>query len=112
MDKSFYAVEEGEPQDYYYFMKLVPHNFRDRIAAKSFNSYSYSLNHNMKKAMTQNQPYISIIYDFSPVTMKLTKEKRDFSRFAINLCAIVGGIFVIFGLVNRFVLKIKRSVLG
>jgi hypothetical protein len=76
------------------------------------NSYSYSLNHNMKQAMTQNQPYISIIYDFSPVTMKLIKEQRDMTRFAINLCAIVGGIFVIFGLVNRFILKVKKTLLG
>jgi hypothetical protein len=66
----------------------------------------------MKKSMTSNQPYISIIYDFSPVTMQLQKEKRDLSRFAINLCAIVGGIFVIFGLVNRFILKVKRTVFG
>lgn len=62
--------------------------------------------------MATNQPYVSVIYDFSPVTMQLVKEKRDLTKFAVNLCAIVGGIFVIFGLVNRFILRVKRTIIG
>lgn len=35
-------------KDYYYFLKLVPHVFIDKIKNDKFSSYSYSLNHNSK----------------------------------------------------------------
>jgi hypothetical protein len=46
---------------------------------------------------------VSISYDFSPVTMVITKENKPLARFVINLCAIVGGVFVIFGIINSTV---------
>ncbi len=51
-----------------------------------------------------------MIYDFTPVNMKITKERRDLPRFLVNLCAIVGGVFVIFGLINRFLLSMQDQV--
>jgi len=62
-----------------------------------------------------------MIYDFAPVNMRITKQERDLSRFLINviygfllnqLCAIIGGIFVIFGLINRFLLSLKETFIG
>lgn len=41
---------EDEPQDYFYFIKLVPHVFVDTIGKTEMTSYSYSLNHNKKTA--------------------------------------------------------------
>lgn len=75
------------------------------------NSYSYSLNHNSKASMN-DLGMISMIYDFTPVNMKITKHKRDLAKFLVNLCAIVGGVFVIFGLLNRFFLTLSESVTG
>jgi uncharacterized integral membrane protein len=51
-----------------------------------------------------------MIYDFTPVNMKITKEQRDLPRFLVNLCAIVGGVFVIFGLINRSLLSMQDQV--
>ena len=44
---------EKEVQDYFYFMKLIPHEFYDEIKYQEWNSYSYSLAHN-KKIMGDN----------------------------------------------------------
>jgi hypothetical protein len=52
---------------------------------------------------------IQMVYDFTPVTMKITKNQRDLPRFLVKLCAIVGGVFVIFGLLNRFLLSLLES---
>lgn len=95
--------------DYFYFMKLVPHVFVDQIQGSEFNSYSYSLNHNSKQSQN-GLGLISMIYDFTPVNMKITKERRDLPHFIVSLCAIVGGVFVIFGLVNRFLLSVQEQV--
>lgn len=47
MEEKIYAQAE-DAQDYYYFLKLVPHVFIDETSSETFTSYSYSLNHNSK----------------------------------------------------------------
>jgi len=42
--------------------------------------------------------------DFAPVSMKITKGYPALSKFLINLCAIIGGVFVMFGLINSCLL--------
>ena len=104
VDDSIYANDEKR-MDYFYFLKLVPHIFVDEINQSEFKSYSYSLNHNAKQSYN-DLGLINMIYDFTPVNMKITKHDRDLPRFLVNLCAIVGGVFVIFGLINRFLLSV------
>ena len=104
VDDEVYASDQDK-MDYFYFLKLVPHIFVDEINSALFRSYSYSLNHNAK-ASQNGLGMISMIYDFTPVNMKITKQNKDLPRFLVSLCAIVGGVFVIFGLVNRFLLTL------
>jgi hypothetical protein len=42
-------------QDFFYFMKLVPHIFIDEIKEADYYSYSYSLNHNSKVSSNECQ---------------------------------------------------------
>eukprot|EP00347_Sterkiella_histriomuscorum_P011402 403372594 len=123
VEDSLYENDKGS-RDYFYFFKLVPHVFIDEINLEQYQSFSYSLNHNSKASQVQNFPQITMIYDFAPVNMKITKQQRDLSRFLVNvsqydlfisymqLCAIIGGIFVIFGLINRLLLSVKESFSG
>merc|ERR1712166_625067 len=92
------TVPEKEIQDYFYFMKIIPHEFLDVPSAREWNSYSYSLAHNKKT--TDGNPTISMKIEYAPVKMVIIKQNREFGRFMISMCAIVGGVFVIFGLVN------------
>jgi len=108
VDDDVYANDQDR-KDYFYFLKLVPHIFVDEINQAEFRSYSYSLNHNAKGSQN-GLGMISMIYDFTPVNMKITKQNKDLPRFLVSLCAIVGGVFVIFGLINRFLLTLQESV--
>ena len=108
MNDDIYALDQ-QRLDYFYFLKLVPHIFIDEISDAEFRSYSYSLNHNAKQSMN-DIGLISMIYDFTPVNMKITKHNRDLPRSLVNLCAIVGGVFVIFGLINRAMLSAKDTL--
>lgn len=105
-----------EPEDVhnnnFKFAVLVPHTFLDATQGtpQQFDSFSYSFTQNNKKA---DPPYFlttSIAFEFSPVTMMITKERKPFSRFVIDLCAIVGGVFVMFGILNSFVQSSKRTL--
>lgn len=94
VDDELYAYD-NDVKDYFYFFKLVPHVFVDQIHQEYFTSYSYSLNHNSKarlidfKIIQASQvaahPSITMIYDFAPVNMRITKQERDLSRFLINV---------------------------
>jgi hypothetical protein len=43
--------------------------------------------------------------------MKITKTNNSLSKFLVSLCGIVGGVFVIFGMLNSAVQTLKRQVL-
>jgi hypothetical protein len=87
------------------FAVLVPHTFVDNTeeVPRDFESYSYSFTQNKKEAQAGYMLQVSIQFSFSPVTMVITKENKPLARFVINLCAIVGGVFVVFGIVNSTV---------
>jgi hypothetical protein len=47
---------------------------------------------------------LTIIIDYAPVKMILTRKHREIGQLMIDLCSIVGGVFVIYGLLNSFLL--------
>lgn len=96
---------EDTPQEYFYFLKLVPHVFVDHIEQVEHTSYSYSLNHNKKDSEEKDLVSVTIIIDYAPIKMILSKQLRPTGSFLIDLCSIVGGVFIIFGLLNGFMLR-------
>ena len=87
-------------------MKLVPHEFIDYVDKNRDYTYSYSLNTNKKGTTNNNEPSLSIILDYAPVKMILVRKWRDVGNFLIACCSIIGGVFIIFGLLNSFFLKL------
>ena len=87
------------------FAVIVPHTFIDSTSgeAKAYESFSYSFTQNKKIAQPSFLLQTTISFEFSPVTMVITKEKKPLTKFLINLCAIVGGAFVVFGILNSTV---------
>jgi len=55
---------------------------------------------------------VMMIFEFSPVSMSITKSNLPLSRFLISICAIVGGVFVVFGLINSSLLAVTKKVRG
>lgn len=112
--RKFNYEPEAVHANNYKFAVIVPHTFIDSTEGntKTFESFSYSFTQNSKQA---DPPYFmatSIAFEFSPVTMMITKENKPFSKFVINLCAIVGGVFVVFGMFNSNLQASKRSLRG
>lgn len=98
------------PQQILYYANIVPHTFVNPANSYEFNSYSYSINSNAKKVAT-GESILQFMYEFSPITMVVTKKGAEsFGRFIVNICANVGGVFVIFGILNRAVTSIVTSL--
>jgi len=95
--------------NYFYFVKAVPHIFKDTTdenSPKSWESWSYSLTSN--KIATDDNPGVEMRISFLPISVVLHRSNNSFAKFLIHLCAIVGGVFVIFGIINGFLLAIQR----
>ena len=103
------AQESDTHYNYYKYISVVPHTFIDTSTSEQvdFRSYSYALTLNKKPADLQPElNMVMMIFEFSPVSMAITKSNLPTSRFIISICAIVGGVFVVFGLINSSLLAI------
>jgi len=93
-----------------YFVKVVPTSFVD-LKGRPLLTNQFSVTeqaHHIKtfdsySATTQSIPGVFFIYDLSPFMVKVTESKTAFSQFITSVCAIVGGVFTIAGVVDSVI---------
>lgn len=88
----------GFAKSYEYFISIVPTQY-EKIGAPVVNSYQYVANSNDILGRYKI-PAVYFRYEISPVTVKFTQSRRSFSHFIVQVCAIVGGVFTVLGIVN------------
>ncbi|KAL6070958.1 Endoplasmic reticulum-Golgi intermediate compartment protein 3 [Balamuthia mandrillaris] len=99
--EDLYIVDpEGETYRYTYKLQVVPTQFKSR-SGKVINTFQYSFTSNKqwvdKKASTFWQPGVFFAYEFSPYQVTYEENPRSLAHFLTRTCAILGGIFVVFG---------------
>ncbi|GAA0157164.1 hypothetical protein LIER_14488 [Lithospermum erythrorhizon] len=101
---------------YQYFVKVVPTIYTD-IRGRIINSNQFSVTEHYKSVEEgQTLPGVFFFYDLSPIKVTFKEEHVSFLHFVTNVCAIVGGIFTVAGIVDSFVyhghkaLKKKREM--
>jgi hypothetical protein len=53
---------------------------------------------------------VFFLYDLSPIMVKFTEARRSFTHFLTGLCAIIGGVFTVAGIIDSFIYHGLRSV--
>jgi hypothetical protein len=53
---------------------------------------------------------VFFLYDFSPIMVKFTETRRSFTHFLTGVCAIIGGVFTVAGIIDSFLYHGLRSV--
>ena len=95
-------------QDYDYFIKLIPHILEDQIRGKTYITYQYSITHRATEydevKEDNSMPIIQVNYDLSPITVKISVVRNSLTQTLTHVCAIVGGVFVIFSLLNKILI--------
>ena len=46
---------------------------------------------------------VFVFYDLSPIMCTYTESRQSFATFLTSVCAIVGGVFTVAGIVDKFV---------
>ena len=97
--------------DYAYFIKIIPYELVDENWGSTLQYYQYSISTKLTRfdGSRDDMPIIYFKYEFSPVTMRLTLKKRDFLHFLTHICAIIGGIFMVFSMLNQLITTISDS---
>jgi hypothetical protein len=56
-------------------------------------------------------PAVYFRFDMSPITVKYQQYKENFLHFLIQICAIIGGIFTVTGIIDALVHKSVVAIL-
>ncbi|PIA48608.1 hypothetical protein AQUCO_01400887v1 [Aquilegia coerulea] len=96
---------------YQYFIKVVPTIYKD-IRGRKINSNQFSVTEHFRSAdgFTQSLPGVFFFYDFSPIKVSFTEENVSLLHFMTNICAIVGGIFTVSGIIDAFIYHGQRAI--
>ena len=55
-------------------------------------------------------PGVFFFYDISPIKVSYTESKLTFLNFLTSVCAIVGGVFTVSGIVDSFVYHGHKAI--
>lgn len=50
------------------------------------------------------------MYELSPIMVKFTESRKSFAHFLTGVCAIIGGVFTVAGLVDSLIYHSMRSL--
>ena len=88
---------------YQYYLKIVPTKFLT-YSGKEINNYQYTYS-SFAEFTINEMPSIYFRYDLSAITVEYKQYKETFLNFFINICAILGGIFTVTGIIDAIIHK-------
>lgn len=97
-----------------YYTKVVPTTY---IPLEGNPLHVHQFTANSNKIQNQQMPSFYLRYDFSPVTVRYKETRESFPHFLVQICAVVGGIFTVAGLLDSVLHKsivelAKKAQLG
>eukprot|EP00252_Welwitschia_mirabilis_P013399 TRINITY_DN2948_c0_g1_i1.p1 TRINITY_DN2948_c0_g1~~TRINITY_DN2948_c0_g1_i1.p1 ORF type:complete len:157 (-),score=23.70 TRINITY_DN2948_c0_g1_i1:181-651(-) len=97
---------------YQYFIKVVPTVYTD-IRGNKITSNQFSVTEHFKNAeigLSRSLPGVFFFYDLSPIKVHFTEIRTPFLHFLTNVCAIIGGIFTVSGIIDSFIYHGHRAI--
>ncbi|KAE9605475.1 hypothetical protein Lal_00025250 [Lupinus albus] len=102
-------VQGPTPGIYQYFIKVVPTIYTD-IRGHVTNSNQYSVTEHFMSSEQGTIPGVFFVYDISPIKVTFKEEHISFLHFLTNICAIIGGIFTIAGIVDASIYYGQKTI--
>jgi len=96
-----------------YYIKIVPTVYEPLDSAVintnqfSVTEYYRIIDHH---AGGHGIPGLFFMYDLSPIMIKYTERRKSFAHFLTGVCAIIGGVFTVAGIVDSFIYHSMRSL--
>ncbi|KAK9286843.1 hypothetical protein L1049_015248 [Liquidambar formosana] len=105
-------VQETPGGMYQYFIKVVPTIYTD-IRGHTIQSNQFSVTEHFRSpefGRPQYLPGVFFFYDLSPIKVTFKEEHASFLHFMTNICAIIGGIFTVAGILDSFIYHGQKAI--
>ncbi|KAL1501457.1 hypothetical protein ABEB36_006773 [Hypothenemus hampei] len=103
--KGFTGVATEGATMFQYHIKIVP-TFYESKKGEVIGTNQFSVTKHQKVVSIlsgeSGMPGIFFQYELSPLMVKFTEHERSFGHFLTNVCAIIGGVYTVAGLVDTF----------
>jgi hypothetical protein len=88
---------------YEYYLNVIPTTYID-LQGKEYNVHQFTANSNEVKAQMMI-PAIFFRYDLNPILIKYTQTRERIFQFFIEICAIIGGIYMVTSFILTFIIN-------
>ncbi|KAI7991025.1 Endoplasmic reticulum-Golgi intermediate compartment protein 3 [Camellia lanceoleosa] len=105
-------VHETPNGMYQYFIKVVPTIYTN-VRGRTIQSNQFSVTEHFKGSEIgrfQSPHGVYFFYDLSAIKVTVTEAHTPFLHFLTHLCAIIGGIFTVAGIVDSFVYHGRKAL--
>jgi len=107
-------VEKGLGQQQY-FMQVVPTEYtKSGGEVVITNQFSVTNHHSSVDLNSQHMelPGVFFRYEINPLMIKMVEADKSLSHFLTRLCAVVGGMWVVLGLLYSSMKKVVEGIIG
>mmetsp|Transcript_13445 Transcript_13445/g.14876 ORF Transcript_13445/g.14876 Transcript_13445/m.14876 type:complete len:385 (+) Transcript_13445:75-1229(+) len=97
---------------YQYFIKVVPTTY-EHLNSETIYTNQFSVTEHVRKLeknSNQGLPGVFFMYDLSPIMVTFTESRKSFAHFLTGVCAIVGGVFTVAGILDSFIYHGLKSL--
>ena len=102
LDGRAFAARESH-QTLEHHVNVMPTSFRAGWSGGPVETYQFT---STSHARTKDAlPSLIVSYDVSPIQVRITATHQPLSELLINLCAIIGGAFAIFGILDALIFE-------
>eukprot|EP00741_Cyanophora_paradoxa_P022034 tig00021433_g21270.t1 len=96
-----------------YFIKVVPTKYQ-KADGKVISTNQFAFTEHFRNidahGATRSLPGVFFFYDLSPLMVQVSDSYRSFSQFLTSVCAIVGGVFTVAGIIDSFLFYGQRTI--
>eukprot|EP00891_Asterochloris_glomerata_P002898 jgi/Astpho2/2898/e_gw1.00050.129.1_t len=112
VNQSLAGSSMGQTGMWQYFLKVVPTMYHD-LRRRETRSNQFSVTEHFRRQdadMGLNTPGVFFFYEMSAIKVVFKEKRQSFTHFLTNVCAIVGGVFTVSGLIDAFIYHGSKAV--
>ncbi|GFH13985.1 uncharacterized protein HaLaN_09956, partial [Haematococcus lacustris] len=93
-------------------LQVVPTSYTPLKNGTAISSNQFSVTENFKEASgaAHSLPGVFFFYDLSPIKVQIKEVKSSFTSFLTSVCAIIGGVFTVAGIVDGLFYQGERLI--
>jgi len=97
---------------YQYFVKVVP-TIYEPLSGAALSTNQFSVTEHFKALQGEGShglPGVFFMYELSPIMVRFKEQRKSFAHFLTGVCAIIGGVFTVAGIIDSFIYHSMRSL--